>query len=198
MVPCPTSPTSRRPASPSAATFDPEVEIAEQAEQLGTGHAVMATRPALTDFVGDIVILLGDVPLLPPEVVRDLIETHRSRTADVTLVGASGAPVTGSLAVGPDSVTFVATGGPLPADDDTCGTNQSSRPLVTDLSRRHQPAPVEMPAQQGQGMAAERQPQTGVVRDDLGPLLGGGEQGQAARVGRGRKTRQAGEKTRKC
>src|ERR1044072_6132392 len=40
------------------------VEIAEQAEQLGTGHAVRMAEAALADFQGDVLILYGDVPLV--------------------------------------------------------------------------------------------------------------------------------------
>ncbi|MDH7516162.1 MAG: NTP transferase domain-containing protein, partial [Bacteroidota bacterium] len=37
-----------------------DVEIAVQAEQLGTAHAVLQTRPLLEGFEGDIAILSGD------------------------------------------------------------------------------------------------------------------------------------------
>ena len=39
-------------------------EIAVQAEQLGTGHAVMQTAESLKDFAGTVMILCGDTPLL--------------------------------------------------------------------------------------------------------------------------------------
>ncbi len=40
------------------------VEIAVQAEQLGTGHAVRQAEAALAGFEGDVLILYGDVPLV--------------------------------------------------------------------------------------------------------------------------------------
>ena len=48
------------------------VAVAEQREQLGTGHAVMQALPALAGFDGAVVILSGDVPLLRAETVRRL------------------------------------------------------------------------------------------------------------------------------
>jgi bifunctional UDP-N-acetylglucosamine pyrophosphorylase/glucosamine-1-phosphate N-acetyltransferase len=52
------------------------VEVAEQREQLGTGHAVMQALPALEGFAGAVVILSGDVPLLRPETVARLVEAY--------------------------------------------------------------------------------------------------------------------------
>ncbi|MBI5478779.1 MAG: bifunctional N-acetylglucosamine-1-phosphate uridyltransferase/glucosamine-1-phosphate acetyltransferase [Deltaproteobacteria bacterium] len=48
------------------------VEVAEQREQLGTGHAVMQAVPRLEGFTGGVVILSGDVPLLRAETVGRL------------------------------------------------------------------------------------------------------------------------------
>ena len=54
----------------------PNIEIALQAEQLGTGHAVMQTETALKDFYGDVIVLSGDVPLLTVKSMQQLIEHH--------------------------------------------------------------------------------------------------------------------------
>ena len=51
--------------SPPAAFF-------VQSERLGTAHAVLAARAAITAFDGDVVILYGDTPLLRPETVTRL------------------------------------------------------------------------------------------------------------------------------
>lgn len=51
---------------------DAPLEIAVQAEQLGTAHAVLCAQAALADFDGDVFILSGDVPTLPVEVLRRL------------------------------------------------------------------------------------------------------------------------------
>lgn len=49
----------------------------EQAERRGTGHAAQMAQPALDGFVGDVLILYGDTPLLRLET----IERMRSRKA---------------------------------------------------------------------------------------------------------------------
>ncbi len=49
------------------------VEIALQAEQHGTGHAVKQAEAALAGFEGDVLILYGDVPLVRPETMRAMI-----------------------------------------------------------------------------------------------------------------------------
>ena len=49
------------------------VEIVEQAEQLGTGHAVAQAEAALAGFVGDVLILYGDVPLVAAATMRAMI-----------------------------------------------------------------------------------------------------------------------------
>ncbi len=59
-----------------------------QEPQQGTGHAVMAAEDALSDFEGDLVILVGDAPLIRPETIRMLLQTHRGEEAAVTLLTA--------------------------------------------------------------------------------------------------------------
>jgi bifunctional UDP-N-acetylglucosamine pyrophosphorylase/glucosamine-1-phosphate N-acetyltransferase len=49
------------------------IEIAVQAEQLGTGHAVRQAEAALAGFEGDVLILYGDVPLVRSETMRAMI-----------------------------------------------------------------------------------------------------------------------------
>ena len=63
-----------------------DIKFAVQAEQLGTGHAVMQTESLLKDFDGEILILSGDVPLLKFETVEKLIEEHYSQGNDATLL----------------------------------------------------------------------------------------------------------------
>ncbi|MGH7209560.1 MAG: bifunctional UDP-N-acetylglucosamine diphosphorylase/glucosamine-1-phosphate N-acetyltransferase GlmU [Nitrospiraceae bacterium] len=66
--------------------------IAEQPEQLGTGHAVMQARAVLARARGGpaatYVILNGDTPLLTEATVRDLIRVHETEKAAVTLLTA--------------------------------------------------------------------------------------------------------------
>ncbi len=51
---------------------DPEVQIAHQAEQLGTAHAVAQARAALEGFTGDVVVLYGDTPFVTPETIEEM------------------------------------------------------------------------------------------------------------------------------
>ena len=73
----------------------PEAEIAVQSEQLGTGHAIMQTESALKDFIGDVVVLSGDVPLLTAESMRGLISHHHQTDAIATILTADFVDPTG-------------------------------------------------------------------------------------------------------
>ncbi|HWV44528.1 MAG TPA: bifunctional UDP-N-acetylglucosamine diphosphorylase/glucosamine-1-phosphate N-acetyltransferase GlmU [Nitrospira sp.] len=68
------------------------VRIVEQAEQLGTGHAVMQSRPAFCQddepSPTNYLILNGDTPLLKEETVRELLRAHLMRSATVTILTA--------------------------------------------------------------------------------------------------------------
>ena len=66
----------------------PNIEIAMQAEQLGTGHAVMQTENLLKDFCGDVIVLSGDVPLLTITSMQQLIEHHFQTNAVATILTA--------------------------------------------------------------------------------------------------------------
>lgn len=63
-----------------------DIKYAVQAEQLGTGHAVMQTEELLKDFDGEILILSGDVPLLKFETVEKLISEHFNSGNQATLL----------------------------------------------------------------------------------------------------------------
>lgn len=62
------------------------IAIAEQTEQLGTGHAVMMTENVFKDFTGDIFILCGDVPLTTKETLQGLLDAHRESGAACTVL----------------------------------------------------------------------------------------------------------------
>ncbi|MBM4116764.1 hypothetical protein FJ251_03345 [bacterium] len=66
-----------------------------QAEQHGTGHAAQVARPALADLAGDLVVLAGDVPLIRPGTLSDLLAAHRARQAAATVLTAELADPTG-------------------------------------------------------------------------------------------------------
>jgi bifunctional UDP-N-acetylglucosamine pyrophosphorylase/glucosamine-1-phosphate N-acetyltransferase len=63
-----------------------EAAIAIQDPPLGTGHAVLAARPALAGFAGEVVVTLADSALLTPEAVTPLFEL-RAAGADVAVLG---------------------------------------------------------------------------------------------------------------
>ncbi len=66
----------------------PDLQFVEQKEQLGTGHAVMQLLPYLQDFTGDLLVLNGDVPLLRPETIENLLHIHKSNQNGATLLSA--------------------------------------------------------------------------------------------------------------
>ena len=63
-------------------------KIALQAEQLGTGHAVMQTAEALKGFTGTALILCGDTPLLDGEELKKFCEAHKASGAAATVLTA--------------------------------------------------------------------------------------------------------------
>jgi bifunctional UDP-N-acetylglucosamine pyrophosphorylase/glucosamine-1-phosphate N-acetyltransferase len=64
------------------------LEFVEQLEQLGTGHAVQQLLSPLVDFQGDLLILNGDVPLLRPQTLRHLLQTHQEHQNAATILTA--------------------------------------------------------------------------------------------------------------
>jgi bifunctional UDP-N-acetylglucosamine pyrophosphorylase/glucosamine-1-phosphate N-acetyltransferase len=73
----------------------PGLTFVEQAEQLGTGHAVQQVIPYLQGFDGDLLVLNGDVPLLRPSTIQALVDTHKTHGNAVTLLTAQFADPTG-------------------------------------------------------------------------------------------------------
>jgi bifunctional UDP-N-acetylglucosamine pyrophosphorylase/glucosamine-1-phosphate N-acetyltransferase len=66
----------------------PGIVFVEQKELLGTGHAVMMVEEDLRSFDGDILVLLGDAPLLRASTVKMLIAEHERRDAAGTVLTA--------------------------------------------------------------------------------------------------------------
>ena len=66
----------------------PNLEFAEQAEQLGTGHAIQQLMEPLTGFEGELVVLTGDSPLMRTETIQALIDSHRQHNASATVLTA--------------------------------------------------------------------------------------------------------------
>lgn len=65
-----------------------QAKTALQAEQLGTGHAVLQTKEALKNFIGTAMILCGDTPLLDGEELRKFYEAHQASGAAATVMTA--------------------------------------------------------------------------------------------------------------
>lgn len=61
-------------------------EVVHQAEQLGTGHAVLQAAAALQDFAGDILVLYGDVPLVSAGTMRRMVGRLQDRDAPAAVV----------------------------------------------------------------------------------------------------------------
>lgn len=66
-----------------------KISFASQDEQLGTGHAVMQTKPDLENFDGDTLILSGDVPLLRFETVENFLKFHNANNFSASLLSAN-------------------------------------------------------------------------------------------------------------
>ena len=65
---------------------DGSIAFAQQAEQLGTGHAVACAAELLAGYKGKILILCGDVPLIRPATLLAMLAAHDAREAVVTVL----------------------------------------------------------------------------------------------------------------
>jgi len=77
------------------AEIAPHVLIAVQEEQLGTGDAVQAALGQVADLTGDVIVTMGDVPMLTGETLAALLEEHRARHAAATVLTAQVPDPTG-------------------------------------------------------------------------------------------------------
>lgn len=67
--------------------LDDSVVVAEQKEQLGTGHAVMSALPFVSRETNDILILYGDDSFLhSPQTFINLFETHKEHDAKISFI----------------------------------------------------------------------------------------------------------------
>ena len=63
------------------------VNFVIQAEQRGTGHALMVAREALAPY-DQVIVLSGDAPLITPETIKHLSAFHATQGATMTLLSA--------------------------------------------------------------------------------------------------------------
>jgi bifunctional UDP-N-acetylglucosamine pyrophosphorylase/glucosamine-1-phosphate N-acetyltransferase len=69
-----------------AAFPDDDLEWVVQAEQRGTGHAVLVAGSALEDFAGTLLVVCGDTPLLRASTLHSLLVGHEASGAAVTVL----------------------------------------------------------------------------------------------------------------
>ena len=62
------------------------VEFVLQAEQLGTGHALLQALPSIRSFDGTVVILCGDVPLVKAETIHSFVDAFRSQGSELCVM----------------------------------------------------------------------------------------------------------------
>jgi len=63
-----------------------ELRFAYQEKQLGTGHAVLCALQHIPAHCEHVVILCGDVPLILPETIKELVEEHLHTRRDISLL----------------------------------------------------------------------------------------------------------------
>ena len=77
-----------------AAVVATGVRFVEQADQRGTGHALQCARSAIASYE-NVLVLSGDVPLIRPETIGDLVRFHEGERAAMTILAAEPADPTG-------------------------------------------------------------------------------------------------------
>ena len=65
---------------------DRGVDFIVQIPQLGTGHAVQKAIPTLGDFSGDLLVLCGDMPLVSPVTISNLLKMRRKTNSAATVL----------------------------------------------------------------------------------------------------------------
>ncbi len=69
-----------------AAAVAPHATV-EQVDRLGTGHAVAQARALLDGFMGTVLVLYGDTPLITEATLRHLVAAHAEAGAGVSVLG---------------------------------------------------------------------------------------------------------------
>jgi len=69
----------------AAQDWSDDVDVVLQTEQLGTAHAVLQARSALTGFEGDAIVLYGDTPFIQPETLDAMLAARAEH--DVVVLG---------------------------------------------------------------------------------------------------------------
>ncbi|MDP7579152.1 MAG: bifunctional UDP-N-acetylglucosamine diphosphorylase/glucosamine-1-phosphate N-acetyltransferase GlmU [SAR202 cluster bacterium] len=72
-------------SDPFFKVFGKTVTYVEQTHQLGSGHALLQTQDALNG-VANVAVLSGDVPLIRPETLTELMHAHMESEASITIL----------------------------------------------------------------------------------------------------------------
>lgn len=77
------------------ASLSPEIATYFQQEQLGTGHAVIQALPFFEELQGNLIVLVGDAPLIQAETLTGLIAAHENGGYAATVLTAEFAEPSG-------------------------------------------------------------------------------------------------------
>jgi bifunctional UDP-N-acetylglucosamine pyrophosphorylase/glucosamine-1-phosphate N-acetyltransferase len=153
--------------SPDARDSFPGVDVAVQEQPLGTGDAVRAARAALDGFDGDVLVLNGDVPGLTPQLLADLLDTHRREQAAATVLSFEPADVRayGRIVRDDGHLARIVEAGD--ASDDEMGLTEVNSGIYVFRAARLWPALDRLQPQNAQGEL--------YITDTLGLLVGDGD-----------------------
>lgn len=70
------------------ANLKANAEFILQENPQGTGHAVICAEEWLSDFCGNLIVVVGDAPSITKEIISDLLKTHKSQNNICTLLSA--------------------------------------------------------------------------------------------------------------
>ena len=87
--------SDREQVEPHVLSLGLPVEVAVQAEPLGTADAVRSALEQLPGLVGQVIVTYGDTPLLHPTTLADLARTHAEESNAVTMLTARVGDPTG-------------------------------------------------------------------------------------------------------
>ncbi len=73
-------------AAEARALFGDSLQCVEQEEPLGAAHALLQCAPLLEKAASNLVVVMGDVPLIQPSTIRSLTALHAREDGPVTLL----------------------------------------------------------------------------------------------------------------
>jgi bifunctional UDP-N-acetylglucosamine pyrophosphorylase/glucosamine-1-phosphate N-acetyltransferase len=63
-----------------------DVDIVDQGDPLGTGHAVLCTKKILSRHKGEVLVTCGDMPLIKADTFKNIIKVHKKNKASCTIL----------------------------------------------------------------------------------------------------------------